>query len=383
MKSTIWFAIVLLLAFGLGGSFFYLLQNNSPAPTSVLPEFGSSVPTAGFPLPSPQSWTLLITGDVIPARVVNQKMVAKNDFRWPLTNFFELLQKADLTLINLESPLLTDCPVTNEGMKFCGDARFATSLHDAGVDVANLANNHTLNYGWEGLKETQAELGKVGIATTGFSYSVVHNAPSPPLILRGGTPSLSVREGWGELFNCEGDIYCSSFITKLVNGVSIGFLGYNAVGQQVDRELIKKQIATADPLVDVLVVSVHWGKEYTREPDTDSIAVDDPKNLGKLFIDWGADVVVGNHPHWYQPFDFAQGRDGKDKIIFYALGNFIFDQEWSPETKVGYLAKLQFSGKEIIKDELEIIPIGIKDYGQAFLLEGQEKEEVLHNLKMN
>src|SRR3989344_9121197 len=167
MKHTIWLWMVV-FAVGTGVGIYYISQINSPVPSSVLPAVTSSVPTSGFPLPSPQSWTLLITGDVIPARVVNQKMVAKNDFRWPLTNFFEILQNADLTLINLESPLLTNCPVTNEGMKFCGDARFAASLAEAGGDVVNLANNHTLNYGWEGLGETQEPLQRVRIETMGF-----------------------------------------------------------------------------------------------------------------------------------------------------------------------------------------------------------------------
>jgi len=376
MKSTIWSVLILLFALGLGGSFFYFSQNNSPAPALVLPAFISSVPTTGFPIPSPQSWTLLITGDVIPARVVNQKMVAKNDFRWPLTNFFEILQNADLTLINLESPLLTNCPVTNEGMKFCGDARFAASLAEAGVDVVNLANNHTLNYGWEGLGETQEQLQRVGIETMGFKQQ------SDPVILNSFQDPQNQKEMLKQVqhdeFKCVNSAFCSSFIAKEIKGLEIGFLGYNAVGQKVDREIIQKQISVADKLVDVLIISVHWGKEYTREPATDSIAADDPKELGKLFVDWGADVVVGNHPHWYQPVEWIN-----NKPIFYALGNFIFDQEWSPETKVGYLAKLQFSGKEIIKNKLEIIPLGIKDYGQAFRLEGKEKEEVIQTLHIN
>ncbi|KKS85784.1 MAG: Capsule synthesis protein, CapA [Candidatus Gottesmanbacteria bacterium GW2011_GWA1_43_11] len=374
--SVFWLCIVVpLFIIGLGSLAYYLLQNLQPVPASVPPAFVQpTIPVAGFPLPSSQTWTLLITGDVIPARVVNQKMVTKNDFRWPLVNFYSILQNADITLINLESPLLINCPITNEGMQFCGDARFAASLAEVGVDVANLANNHALNYGWEGLGETQELLKKVGIVTTGFASTVipteVEESNSPTIQnLNALDPSTNARD---DFFHCERDIYCSSFIQKEVNGITIGFLGYNAVGQRVDRKIIQKQMSAADKLVDVLIVSVHWGKEYSREPAIDSIAVDDPQELGRLFVDWGADVVVGNHPHWYQHIEWVD-----NKPIFYALGNFIFDQEWSQETKVGYLAKLQFAGSEVVKNKLEIIPIGIKDYGQAFKLEGEEKDKVL------
>src|SRR3989344_3128166 len=88
-----------------------------------------------FPSSKPPTfWSLLLTGDIIPARAVNAQMVKKNDFSWPLVNIAPVLKDADVTLINLEAPLLKDCPVTQEGMKFCGDARFAASLADSGVD---------------------------------------------------------------------------------------------------------------------------------------------------------------------------------------------------------------------------------------------------------
>ena len=346
-----------------------------------------------------QSWTLLITGDIIPARTVNWQMTLKNDFSWPLTNINDVLKYADLTLINLEAPLLTNCPVTREGMRFCGDSRFAAALSDSGVDIANLANNHTLNYGWEGLTETEGNLREVGIETTGFT-ALPREIQSSPLPLQAflnpnnttkypeSNPSNS-KQNLAYAKNCLKDISCSRLTVKTLQfhsgqvgqNLKIGFLGYNAVGQRIDREIVRSEIESADTLVDVLFVSVHWGKEYERYPATDSIAQDDPRELGKLFIEWGADVIVGNHPHWYQPFDFAQGKDGGDKVIFYALGNTVFDQEWSPETKVGYLTKLYFDGKNIIKDKLEIFPLGIRDYGQTYFLEGPEKETVLDLLQ--
>lgn len=359
-------AFLILLAILIVGTVLFTLfnnyiyyQKNNPNRVPIAPKLIlNSRPR--FPISYDPTWTLLLTGDIIPARSVNYQMTQKNDFMWPLKNIASILRNADITLINLEAPLIENCPITNEGMTFCGDSRFAKSLSEAGVDVANLANNHSLNHGWLALTETERHLKENGIESTGFSTDT---------------------DSFFETQQCPGSVFCSRFVIKQITppgsnyefssaNLHVGFLGYNAVGQDIDRERIKSEITTANSVVDVLIVSVHWGKEYTRVPETDGIAPHDPKELGRLFIDSGADVVAGNHPHWYQGIEWYQ-----NKPIIYAQGNTVFDQEWSPETKVGYLAKLTFNGRELNKT-IEIIPIGLRNYGEAYLLEGKEAQSV-------
>ncbi len=326
------------------------------------------------------NWTLLLTGDIIPARSVNFRMVTKNDFLWPLRNIADILKSADLTLINLESPLLKNCELTNEGMNFCGDKRFVAALTDSGVDVVNLANNHSLNRGWEGLAETEKNLWEAGMETTGFvSYQpsavsdqtrdVILNVVNDPVKIpdQARLADATAKRVGDDSLICNENIYCSKFAIKTVKNIKVGFLGYNAVGQGLNRKLVKAQITQAKEQVDVLVISIHWGKEYTKEPMPDS---EDPKEIGKLLIAWGADVIVGNHPHVVQTVEWIsldETQDKGNKPIFYALGNTVFDQMWSEETKKGILVKLHFSGKNIIKDKTEMIPIGIRDYGEAYL----------------
>ena len=338
--------------------FFYhkLAEDGVISPVSnIFPLIG---PT---PLPDPVTWSLFLTGDIIPARVTNQKMVEKNDFMWPLAQIQPILKDASLTLINLEAPLLTHCPVTNEGFKFCGDSKFAQSLENSGVDIANLANNHSLNYSWEGILETEEHLQDVGIETTGFFSSFQSSVVSHQ------------TENKKTIEKCNNSIYCSKLTIKYVQNIKIGFLGYNAVGQRVDRKITEAEIKAAKKQVDVLVVSVHWGKEYTHIPLPDtSLAPDNPIELGTLFIDWGADIVAGNHPHWVQNINWYH-----DRPIIYAQGNTVFDQDWSKETKRGVLVKLYFSGTTILKNQFEVVPIGVRDWGQAYILEGEDKEEVL------
>jgi len=112
---------------------------------------------------------------------------------------------------------------------------------------------------------------------------------------------------------------------------------------------------------------MHAGIEYTTIPNQQQ------KDFARAAIKAGADIVIGHHPHWPQSFEFYQ-----EKPIIYSLGNLIFDQMWSKETKSGLLLKMTWQ-KEL--KELELIPIQISDYGQAKILpEGIEKESILNNI---
>src|SRR5450759_2932336 len=150
--------------------------------------------------------TLIATGDVIPARSVNYKMVTYNDFLYPFRRTAGYLRSADITLINLESPLIASgCPVVYEGMQFCGDPRFVQGLRFAGVDTACTANNHIGHYGPQGIQETWNHLGAGGIGYCGYG-KVDH---------------------------------------KTVRGIRFAFLAYNTVGERFDYVSARRQIRAA------------------------------------------------------------------------------------------------------------------------------------------
>jgi len=265
--------------------------------------------------------SLTFTGDVILARSVNFLTVKNNDFTWSFKNIAEELRNSDLTIINLESPLIKNCPLTNEGFKFCGDERNVEGLVYSGIDVVGLANNHAGNYGKDGVEETIKNLEKNNISVSGANKRKI--------------------------------------AYKEVEGVKIAFLSLNTIGYIEDslvwgsEENIKSLISEAKKNSDIVIVQMHWGVEYVEEP------TETQKKLGRLAIDSGADMVVGNHPHWIQKYEIY-----KDKYILYALGNFIFDQEWSKETKEGVIAKVRIRDMKI--SDLEFVPIEIRNYGQVF-----------------
>jgi poly-gamma-glutamate synthesis protein (capsule biosynthesis protein) len=294
-------------------------------------------PTYRVPLDPSKIRTLLVTGDVIPARGVDYFATARHDFLWPFRPTAAYTKNADITYINLESPLFAGCAV-NPGptFTFCGDARFVDGLTLMGADVANLANNHLSNYGAQGITLTEQLLNSHGIQTSGLGPVAVIN----------------------------------------VRGIKFGFIGFNGVGRAIDKVALVQGIARARQLADIVVVQFHWGKEYERQPmpDPHVPTPDNPITIGHLAIDSGADIVIGNHPHWYQGIEIYHG-----KLITYAHGNFVFDQMWSEETREGVIGTYTFYGTQLVAATWKAYRI--YDYGQPVFMNAKDSATALQTME--
>ncbi len=279
---------------------------------------------------------IIVTGDVMLGRMINYTTTQNNDYIWPVKNIKDTLKSADITLINLENPIIENCPRTQTGMIFCAQSENIESLIESGIDVASIANNHIHNYGTKGITETQTLLMNNGI-------DVLGSRDTQPVIIEHNT-------------------------------IRFGFLAYNDVGYtpqsiaEATLETIQNDIREAEKQADVVIIMFHWGVEYTHQPNTRQ------KELAHFSIDNGADLVLGNHPHWYQAVEMYDG-----KMIMYSHGNTIFDQMWSQNTKEGVVGNYIFYEDKLV--DVEFLPLGIKDYGQAYWLEGEEREEVLGKLR--
>ena len=297
--------------------------------------------------------TVIATGDVIPARYTDVIIRQRgDDFLYPVAATKDITVAADLTVINLEAPLVDYCPYHDEGFTFCGRPGFVSALQAAGVDVVTLENNHIGNYGFEAIDETVAHLDAGGLKWA--------DRDSPAIVD--------------------------------VKGLRFGFLAFNAVLERVDRDAMVAQIEALRPKVDVLAVAFHWGAEYVSTPQTaGGVADDDPVELAHLAVDAGADWIIGNHPHWVQAVEFYKG-----KFIAYAHGNLIFDQMWSYETRVGVIGKYTFydpCGPDIPEPwhegrpscpslvRVEFIPTLIQDWAQPAPMSGAEAQAVLDGMK--
>jgi Bacterial capsule synthesis protein PGA_cap len=280
--------------------------------------------------------TLIATGDVIPARYTD--VTIRNlgdDFLYPVAATKDITSAADLTVVNLEAPLVEGCPYHAAGLIFCGRPGIVAAFQTAGVDVVTLENNHIGNYGPEGVTETIGHLEAAGLRWADRD-----------------TPAIVD-----------------------VRGLKFGFLAYNGVEHTLPREEMLKQIKALRSKVDVLAVAVHWGAEYVSIPTAvPPVADDNPVDIAHLAIDAGADMLIGNHPHWVQAVEVYKG-----KFIAYAHGNFIFDQMWSYETRVGVIGKYTFYDDTLVA--VEFIPTLIQNYAQPVPLEGAERQAVLDGMK--
>lgn len=352
LTRIVTFFLILLGALGVGYSYFILTHSSihqsysvltvkpslhpSPVPTQTIEQIFTYYPD---PLKevsqtNPHEYHLLATGDVIPARSVNNKMVTLKNFRYPFEKTAPVLQAAEILFINLESPLTSDCQPTIEGMIFCGKDTGIEGLTYAGVDVASTANNHAGNQGIEGINSTVHLLEKNNILVTGNGHAAI----------------------------------------KTLKDKRVGFLGYNDIGAPeqglswADPQTIQKEVSELRKQVDFLIVTFHWGTEYKHDPDPAQV------DLAHLTIDAGADVIIGNHPHWVQGVERYKG-----KFITYAHGNFVFDQMWSQETREGVLGQYIFSDEGLKK--IQFFPIIIEDYSQPRFATEVEAKKILGDMK--
>jgi poly-gamma-glutamate capsule biosynthesis protein CapA/YwtB (metallophosphatase superfamily) len=294
-------------------------------------------PTYAVPSDPSRIRTLLVTGDVIPARGVNYFATQRHDFLWPFRPTAAYTKNADVTYINLETPLFAGCPVDpNSGFTFCGDARFVDGLTLMGAKVVNLANNHLSNYGAQGINLTTQLLTSHGMQVSGLGPVAVVD----------------------------------------VRGIKFGFIGFNGVGKAIDKVALKAGIEAARQQADIVVVQFHWGKEYERQPlpDPGVPTPDDPVVIGHDAIDWGADIVIGNHPHWYQGIEIYRG-----KLITYAHGNFVFDQMWSEETREGVIGTYTFNGTQLVAATWKAYRI--YDYGQPVFMNAADNATALQTME--
>ena len=241
--------------------------------------------------PTPSHVTLFIAGDMMLDRNV-RNIINRTGFDAFFAGVSEQVYGADIAVANLEGPFTPYPSVTatlvSKQLKFTFDPTLVPKLSELGFDIFGLANNHTYNFGYEGLQMTRRYLGQSGI-----SY-------------------------YGEPDNKE---EISTIVTK--DGIAIGFVGFNEFSY-ANYEKVFAEIERLRPIVDVLIVSPHWGPEYEVEPTAKM------QKWAHDFIDSGADAVIGAHPHVV-----GKSEEYRGKKIYYSLGNFVFDQYFSEETMNG------------------------------------------------
>ncbi|MFC3787293.1 CapA family protein [Paenibacillus sp. GCM10012307] len=317
----------------------------NPEENSLTPEQQPASPQYGG-----QGEVLLaFVGDILLAGSV-QKKLDEEGFDYPYAKSLSYLADADLTAGNLESPFTTrGTPAEGKQFVFKGKPESLPALKEAGFDVVTLANNHTLDMGVEGLLDTMKHLDKAGIPYVGAGNN--DTEAFAPVILE----SKGIKVAY-------------IGISRVVPNVEWKAEKYRAgVAETYDTTRAKAAIERAKQEADLVVVMVHWGVERADHPENYQ------RNFAREYIDAGADLVIGSHPHVLQGFEQYKG-----KWIAYSMGNFIFNMtsnEKSAETGV-LDAKCSRSGD----CQMRLHPMKAVA-SQPALLEGEEAQALLRRIE--
>ncbi len=279
----------------------------------------------------PVMTTTIFAGDVMLSRHVARATERTGDMAAPFINIADEFKQNDLAFVNLEAPFKEYGPwdVPDEAMTFKVNPRMVEGLQLAGIDIVSLANNHIYNAGQAGVDYTKQYL-----ADNGIAYCLEH---------------WDIRE---------------------VNGLQFAYLCYSYDLNLDTNKLIADLQEVQNLGADVIIVSMHNGAEYTETISSSQ------SNFAHLAIDYGADLVIGHHPHVVQRMEEYNG-----KYIFYSLGNLIFDQDWSWPTQLGAVVKVTWENDQAKK--IEFKPIKIDDDFQPRLMDFAEGKEVLGRLQVS
>ena len=227
----------------------------------------------------------------------------------PFEEVSDILSSGDIVFGNLETCLSNNGLIANElsSVEMRGKPESVHFLKEAGFNVLNLANNHTMQHGMTAFNETVEILQQENIHVIGLRGESLN-----PVIMQ-----------------CKGR--------------TIGFLGFafekdnygnKSLGYSYGPACsLKKEITSLKEKVDKLIISCHWGVEFMSKPSPYSVI------LGRKIIDWGADIVLGHHSHVMQGIEHY-----KDGLIVYSLGNFLFDMLWDEKLRNSYIVTIHMDG---------------------------------------
>lgn len=255
-------------------------------------------------------------------------------------NVKSIFDADDLTIVNMEGTLTEETARQDKTYAFKGPAEYAQILTSGGVEAANLANNHSHDYGDKSYTDTIETIEAAGIVSFGYDRTAVMD----------------------------------------VNGIKVGLVGtYElADGMGCEDEMIANIKSVEEQGAQIVIVSFHWGLERENYPTENQV------NLAHSAIDNGADLVLGHHPHVLEGIEVYNGKN-----IVYSLGNFCFGGNSNPADKDTMIFQQTFAVEngELAADNVtNIIPCSVSSESgynnyQPTPLEGDEAERVLGRIE--
>lgn len=282
-----------------------------------------------------KTYTLLFVGDIMLTRGVEYITDKQGDLFYPFRFVADEIRKADFAFANLEGPISNRGSDQGSMYSFRMRPGTAGTLALAGFDALSTANNHMWDWGRDALEDTieLLTINNIQAVGAGMNYA---DANEPKYV--------SVHDIRVGLLGYTNLMPRSLEATATKSGLS-----------SFEPEIIAQKIADAKKQADLVVISLHWGEEYEKNANAHQ------REFAHKFIDAGADLVIGHHPHVVQEVESY-----KDGFIAYSLGNFIFDQSFSKETMEGLMLKVTLKDKKI--ESVKNIPLKISETFQPEII---------------
>ncbi len=310
--------ILIILASLAMSSFFFVSKKASSSESQVLAVKNDQVPIKTVIADEAVSQVrILFVGDMMFDRYI-RKVSDRNGYDFSFRKVDALLKGNDLVVGNLEGPITDNKSVSidsemgeSNNYIFTFDPKIAEVLSNKNIKLVNIGNNHIANFASSGIENTRKYLTKSGVVFF-------------------GDPEDADKR----------------LAIKNIKNTKVAFINYNQFIFGAEQKTIA-DINNAKSLnADFIVLYTHWGKEFMTEPE------DKMKILAHKFIDNGVDLIIGSHPHVVQPKEEYKG-----KLIYYSLGNFIFDQYFDPNTQKGLAVQviMDLNDKKIFTKDFPII----------------------------
>lgn len=310
MKKIFCLLLVALLAFSILAACERVEETEDPAADQTPEQNTASDPTPDptpdpdpepEPEPEPVRISLMAVGDNLLHNTVSNDCKTEDgsfDFVPLYENIAPFAQKADLAFINEEVPLAGE---VGAYPNLSAPTDVAAALKETGFNIVNLATNHSLDKGQQGLLTSLEALDAQNFDAVLGCFATQEEAQDAIVVEK--------------------------------QGVTFGFLSYtygtNGIPlpsdkpwmvSLIDEQKMESDMAALRPQCDVLIVSMHWGIEYQLTPS------DEQRALAQQLADWGADIIIGTHPHVLQPMEMLTRQDGGQTLCVYSLGNFVSGQ---------------------------------------------------------
>lgn len=280
-----------------------------------------------------QTVRLVVVGDVMLARAV-ERMMESHGAAYPYSFVQSSFAEADAVVANFEAAIPeVHVPTPSLTMQFSVSSAYLPALAASGISHVSLANNHADDYGNAGYRHTTNALTAAGLVPFGKPY----------------------------------ELATSSIAYIRTDGADVALVGVYAVDVVPDEALISHAFNEASQHSDIQIAYVHWGNEYELVHHATQ------EQLAHAFVDAGADLVIGHHPHVIQDVAMYRG-----KPVFYSLGNFIFDQYFNADVLQGLMLELTITDDRI---EVVLVPVSTASSRTApQILAGEERQKALEML---